>query len=252
MAVGGAPMCLDNVPAPQLKWDVVNTHINPDTSYGYPANSTNVNASLSAYKYQPAVMSYAIWVNNAGVRFTNEVGSTTATDTLAQPNSTAYMIFDSTPANANVVMHISAGHTYFNEWLAQGVLSQANTLAALATTLGVDPNGLSATVTKWNGYVAAKSDPDFKRTTFISPISAGPFYGMKSSMYSTQQTNGTLNISFPDLHVLDESGNPIPRLYAGGDSGKAGTMPAGHGTHMIWTFISGRIAGTNAAAETPW
>jgi fumarate reductase flavoprotein subunit len=254
MAVGGAPICLDNAPAPQLKWDVVNTHINPDTSYGYAAGSTNVNAALSAYKYQPAIMSYAIWVNNAGSRFTNEIGSTTAADTLAQPNSTAYMVFDSVPAKANVVMHISAGHTYFNEWMAQGVLAQADTLADLATTLGISSSGLSATVTKWNGYCTASppKDPDFGRTILGPGISVGPFYGMKSSMYSTQQTNGTLNLSFPDLHVVDEAGNPIPRLYAGGDSGKAGTMAAGHGTHMMWTFTSGRIAGGNAAQETPW
>ena len=141
MAIGGAPICLDNVPAPQLKWDVVNTHINPDTSYGYPSTSTNPNAKLTAYQYQPAIMSYAIWVNNQGVRFTNEIGSTTATDTLAQTNSTAYMIFDSVPAKANVVMHISSGHTYFNEWLAQGVLSQASTLTDLANALGIERDG---------------------------------------------------------------------------------------------------------------
>lgn len=254
MAIGGAPICLDNVPGPQLKWDVVNTHINPDTSYGYAANSTNVNAKLPGYTYQPAIMSYAIWVNNAGNRFTNEIGSTTAADTLAQPNSTAYMVFDSVPAKANVVMHISAGHTYFNEWMAQGVLAQANTLSDLATTLGISASGLSATVTKWNGYCTASpaKDLDFGRSILGPGISVGPFYGMKSSMYSTQQSNGTLNLSFPDLHVVDEAGKPIPRLYAAGDSGKGGTMAAGHGTHMMWTFTSGRIAGGNGAKETPW
>jgi fumarate reductase flavoprotein subunit len=213
--------------------------------------STNVNAKLSAYAYQPAILSYAIYVNKAGNRYTNEMGSTVAADTYTQPSTAAFMIFDSTPANLNVVMHVSAGHNNFKEWLADGVLTQSNTLAALATTLGIDPTGLAAMVTKWNGYVAAKNDPDFKRTTFVSPISVAPFYGIQATLFSLELANGTLMTDIPTLKVLDEAGKVIPRLYAAGDNGRAGVMGGGHGTHMAWTFISGRIAGTNAAAETP-
>jgi len=252
MAVGAAPMCLDtNLTSPAFGFIVGNTRIAPDTTYGYAPGSTSPNASLPAYAYQPAILSYAIYVNNAGNRFTNEMGSTVGNDTLNQPSTQAFMIFDSTPANANVIMHISAGHTHFNEWLADGALAQASTLAGLASNLGINPSGLSAMVTKWNGYVAAKSDPDFKRTTFVSPISVAPFYGIPATLFSLELANGTLSVSFPTLQVLDEAGNVIPRLYAAGDCGKAGQMGGGHGTHMIWTFISGRMAGTNAAAETP-
>jgi hypothetical protein len=253
MAVGAAPTCLDtSITSPAFGFVVGNTRITPDTSYGYTPGSTNPNAKLSAYAYQPAILSYAIYVNKAGNRYTNEMGSTVGADTYALPGGAAFMIFDSTPANLNVVMHVSAGHNNFKEWQADGALAQANTLAALATNLGIDPTGLSAMVTKWNGYVAAKSDPDFKRATFLSPISLAPFYGIPATLFSLELSNGTLMTDLQTLKVLDEAGKAIPRLYAAGDDGRAGVMGGGHGTHMAWTFISGRIAGTNAAAEKPW
>ena len=252
MAVGAAPMALATaVTAPSFGFIVGNTRILPDTSYGYAPGSSNVNAKLPAFAYQPAILSYAIYVNSAGNRYTNEMGATVAADTFALSDTKGFMVFDSVPANLNVYMHVSAGHTLFKEWLADGALAQSDTLEGLATSLGINPSGLSAGVAKWNGYVAGKNDPDYKRTIFVSPISTGPFYGIQATLFSLELANGTLDVDVSTQKVLDESGNPIPRLYAAGDNGRAGVMGGGHGTHMAWTFISGRTAGTNAAAETP-
>lgn len=251
MAVGAAPVALaTTVTNPSFGFVVGNTRILPDLSYGYTPSSTNVNAGLAAYKFQNAILAYAIYVNSGGSRYTNETGSTVAADTFALSDQKAFMIFDSVPANLNVVMHVSAGHTHFNEWLADGALAQGNTLDALASSLGVNPSGLDAGVTAWNSAVAASSDSAFKRTTFVSPISTPPFYGIPATLFSLELANGTLDVDVATQQVLDNSGNPIPRLYAAGDNGRAGVMGGGHGTHMAWTFISGRNAGTNAAAET--
>lgn len=251
MAVGAAPVALaTTVTNPSFGFVVGNTRILPDLSYGYTPSSTNVNAGLAAYKFQNAILAYAIYVNSGGSRYTNETGSTVAADTFALSDQKAFMIFDSVPANLNVVMHVSAGHTHFNEWLADGALAQGNTLDALASSLGVNPSGLDAGVTAWNSAVAANSDSAFKRTTFVSPISTPPFYGIPATLFSLELANGTLDVDVATQQVLDNSGNPIPRLYAAGDNGRAGVMGGGHGTHMAWTFISGRNAGTNAAAET--
>lgn len=251
MAVGAAPVALATaVTEPSFGFVVGNTRIVPDTSYGYTPGSTNVNAKLSAFAYQPAILSYAIYVNSAGNRYTNETGSTVAADTFALSDMKSFMIFDSAPANLNVYMHVSAGHTLFKEWLADGALAQADTLDGLASSLGINSSGLAAGVATWNGNVAANKDSSFGRTIFVSPISTGPFYGIPATLFSLELANGTLNVDVATQNVLDESGNPIPRLYAAGDNGRAGVMGGGHGTHMVWTFISGRQAGTSAASET--
>jgi hypothetical protein len=43
----------------------------------------------------------------------------------------------------------------------------------------------------------------------------------------------------------------IPGLYAAGSNGQGGVLLEGHGHHLGWAFISGRIAGRNAAFAVP-
>ena len=47
--------------------------------------------------------------------------------------------------------------------------------------------------------------------------------------------------------VLDAAGEPIPGLYAAGATGQGGMLLRGHGHHLAWAFVSGRIAGAQAA-----
>jgi succinate dehydrogenase/fumarate reductase flavoprotein subunit len=51
------------------------------------------------------------------------------------------------------------------------------------------------------------------------------------------------------MEVLDRGGKPIPGLYAAGSSGQGGLLLCGHGHHLAWAFVSGRIAGASAAAN---
>ena len=44
---------------------------------------------------------------------------------------------------------------------------------------------------------------------------------------------------------------PIRGLYAAGVVGQGGLLLEGHGHHLAWAFISGRIAGRNAAFDVP-
>jgi fumarate reductase flavoprotein subunit len=39
-------------------------------------------------------------------------------------------------------------------------------------------------------------------------------------------------------------------LFAAGSTGQGGLLLEGHGHHLGWAFISGRIAGRNAAQAT--
>ena len=47
--------------------------------------------------------------------------------------------------------------------------------------------------------------------------------------------------------IEGEDGTPIPGLFAGGSVGQGGLLLEGHGHHLGWAFVSGRIAGRNAA-----
>jgi fumarate reductase flavoprotein subunit len=49
--------------------------------------------------------------------------------------------------------------------------------------------------------------------------------------------------------VLDRGGQAISGLYAAGASGQGGLLLRGHGHHLAWAFVSGRIAGASAAAN---
>jgi fumarate reductase flavoprotein subunit len=50
------------------------------------------------------------------------------------------------------------------------------------------------------------------------------------------------------MQVLDRSRQAISGLYAAGSSGQGGLLLRGHGHHLAWAFVSGRIAGASAAA----
>jgi predicted oxidoreductase len=55
------------------------------------------------------------------------------------------------------------------------------------------------------------------------------------------------------MEVVDTQGEVIPRLYAAGSNGQSGMLLEGHGHHLGGAFVSGRLAGRNAAlgAHTP-
>ena len=61
-------------------------------------------------------------------------------------------------------------------------------------------------------------------------------------------TDGGLRVS-NRMEVLNGAGAGIAGLYAAGSNGQGGVLLEGHGHHLAWAFISGRMAGANAAAE---
>jgi predicted oxidoreductase len=63
-------------------------------------------------------------------------------------------------------------------------------------------------------------------------------------------TDGGLKVS-ERLEVVREDGSPIPSLFAAGSTGQGGLLLEGHGHHLGWAFISGRLAGRNAAFAVP-
>jgi succinate dehydrogenase/fumarate reductase flavoprotein subunit len=80
-------------------------------------------------------------------------------------------------------------------------------------------------------------------------LTRAPYYALGPIKSYVVFTDGGLKVS-DRLEVLRGDGSIIPGLYAAGSAGQGGLLLEGHGHHLGWAFISGRIAGRNAACET--
>ena len=104
--------------------------------------------------------------------------------------------------------------------------------ARLATLAGVEPAGLTATIDEWNIAVDAGHDPLGRRNP--GPRIEAPFYALRT--YATALfTFAGLRVD-TDLRVLDETGDPLPGLYAAGEIiGGATTSGGAFCTGMLVT-----------------
>jgi succinate dehydrogenase/fumarate reductase flavoprotein subunit len=173
-----------------------------------------------------------------------------------------YMIFDHTLFSAGPLYdkHPSHGWTQIierYEWsednsteLTKGWIRSADSIAGLASAVGLDGAVLEETVVRWNRCCDAGRDADFGRTLMLAPVSRAPFYAVElsPSMLNTQggpRRNEKAQIVRPD-------GSPIPRLYSAGELGSIYSYLY-QGTGNIGECLAfGRISGRNAAAEVPW
>jgi hypothetical protein len=103
---------------------------------------------------------------------------------------------------------------------------------------------LAETVARWNSYVDKGADPEFARgpDAPMYRIDTPPFYA--ATLYPVwHDSYGGLRIN-GRAQVIDMLGEPIPGLYAGGESSGGGNQ---HGLGRA--LVHGYIAGTNAAKE---
>lgn len=183
----------------------------------------------------------AILVNQAGVRFVNEMETRDVVSAaeIAQEGSYAYLVFDQQLRD-----NVKAVESYVNNKLTV----QADSIEELAAAIEVDPAALSETISKWNAAIAGKSDPDFGRATGMDrDISVGPFYAIKIAP-GVHHTMGGIKIN-PSAEVLDESGAVIPGLYAAGEvtGGVHGANRLG-GNAVTDVIVFGRQAAQSAVA----
>lgn len=151
-------------------------------------------------------------------------------------------------------------HKKIDSYYESGYVVKANTLAELATEIGLDPAKLEKAVNTYNSYVEAGEDPEFQRGVYRemgerpllpAKIETPPFYGIKVTP-GVHHCCGGLKIN-PKAQVIHAQGKAIGRLYAGGEvaGGIHGTNRMG-GNAITECIVFGRIAGQNAAAEEPW
>jgi succinate dehydrogenase/fumarate reductase flavoprotein subunit len=226
----------------------------------------------------------SIFVNEDGERFCNEAGNyhdLTKTlhdfdaETYGPRNIPAYMVVDQEYRDQYQLL---AGESDDDTagWRDQQIdeqsdeslnektpdeLAAGETLRELAEVIGVDPDGLEATVDKFNEHARAGEDPEFGRgqTTYdnfvgdpdtehpnLGPLDEPPFYAIE--VYSgIIGTKGGL-VTRPNGAVLDVHEDPIPRLFAASNS-TAHVMGMGYagagatlGPNVVFGYQAGRHA----------
>lgn len=201
----------------------------------------------------------AVLVNRRGQRFTDERGSPER-DLVAQPEGAAYIVFDETLAQRFSAWphYISTAPGLTRNFLSwpmrassdpgvayaylpdyrrtrPDIYHRAHSIEALAASIGVPADALRATIAEHHRRRdAARS----------------PFYALGPVKSYVPFTDGGLAIT-ERCEVVREDGTPIRGLYASGAVGQGGLLLEGHGHHLAWSFISGRMAGRNAAFDVP-
>jgi succinate dehydrogenase/fumarate reductase flavoprotein subunit len=206
-----------------------------------------------------------IAVTRAGQRFVNEASSY---------HDFISALLGTTPAGQEVCAWLICDHRFQRRYglgfskpfpfplapyIRSGYLKRGATLTALAQACGIDPQGLSNTVSAYNTYAKDGFDPQFhkgstpynrvqgdvehKPNPCNAPIESGPFYAVKLLPGSLGTFSGLATDAA--ARVLDRNDRAIPGLYAvGNDSASmmGGCYPSGGitlGPAMTFGYLAG-------------
>ena len=145
-----------------------------------------------------------------------------------------------------------------------GHIVTAPDLAALATRIGVDPDGLMRTVERWNRHCADGVDPDFHRganayddyygdpwqpgNRCLGPIDEPPYYAMRVHSGVIGSKGGP--VTDTRGRVLTADGSPLAGLYAVGNASAfwTGDGYPGPGATIAVGMTFGWLAGLDAGS----
>jgi succinate dehydrogenase/fumarate reductase flavoprotein subunit len=189
----------------------------------------------------------AILINANGERFTDELVNP-AYDVAKQPERIAYIVFDDVLAQKFeawpffVSTAPGVAYAYLKDYRRNrsDIYHQAPTVQELASSMKVPAEALAAALDRYN------TDDHGSRPQ----LARKPYYALGPVKSYVVFTDGGLNVN-EQLEVLGKDGAVIPGLFAAGSTGQGGLLLEGHGHHLGWAFISGRIAGRNAAFHVP-
>lgn len=212
-------------------------------------------------------------VNQAGERFVNESTSYHLFGIAMQSTGSvpAYLVCDAEALRKYGIGMVRPGASAKDmaPFLADGYLTQAQTLDELAQKLGIPAAGLKASVQKINNYAQTGVDPDFQRgvTAYqqnigdaaaggknpnLGPLQTAPYYAVK--LYPGDIGAATGLVTDTDARVLDAQGQPIAGLYAVGNDmhsimGGVYTAPGiTIGPGLVFGYLAARHASARASA----
>lgn len=189
----------------------------------------------------------AILVNKDGKRFVDELDKPGRMVPL-QRDREAFIILDGRLAAEfstwpNFVSTAPGiAYAYLEDYRRnrKDIFYRADTVTALEASIGAPAGALAATISRYNATERQQ------RSGGLPALAEAPFYALGPVKSYVVFTDGGLKVS-EDLEVLEENNKPIEGLYAAGSAGQGGLLLEGHGHHLGWAFISGKIAGRNAA-----
>ena len=158
----------------------------------------------------------------------------------------AYALFD------QAIFDVASQEEEFMELVSFGGVKKADDLGTLAGFFALNPTEVQASVAQYNQAAREQAGDAFGRTVFgLAPLVA-PFYICRvvPGLFHTQ---GGLKVD-RDARVLNQKGQPIPNLFAGGGaaagiSGRSGALGYASGNGLLSAIALGRLAGQAAAKE---
>lgn len=218
----------------------------------------------------------SVCVNRNGDRFINEAcsydqfGKGMVADQLKTgANTPCWLVFDKTfrdkfTAGGLLPTAIMTDASIPIDWWDHYIF-KADTIAALAPKLGLDPARLQAVVGKMNDYANSGVDPEFGRGSTIydksfgdptckpnpciGPIAKAPFYAVPINL-GDLGTKGGLKCD-ERARVLDKDDKPIHGLYAAGNASGSpfGSCYPGAGGTIGPAMVFGYIAADDIASR---
>jgi succinate dehydrogenase/fumarate reductase flavoprotein subunit len=180
-------------------------------------------------------------------------------ETMSYPRNPSYLITDERGRTTYPFGDIRTNdHEYAYQWSADnrreielGILKQADTVERLAEMIGADAAELRSTIARWNVLCDQGRDQDFGRPAGTMMRLDHPPYYFGEVFPAVSNTQGG-PVHDPRQQILDTAGAPIARLYAAGELGSSFGHLYLSGGNIAECFVTGQIAGRQAAALEPW
>lgn len=204
-------------------------------------------------------------VDQNGKRFTNEASPYVSFvhDQIAGGHDPVWFVFDSKAKSRYQFGGVMPGQKFPAEWFSTGLMLRAETLGELAQQMSVPAEALSAEITRFNGFARAGVDADFGRgdsaydryygdpglpNPTLDEVDKAPYYAVRMEA-GDLGTKGGL-VCNEHSQVLTGSGEPIPGLYATGNTSASvmGNDYAGAGATIGPAMVFGWVGARHAAA----
>lgn len=217
---------------------------------------------ISAWRFlsPPLCWPKGMVVNGQGQRVCNEevYGATLGVRLCEEHDGKGWLILDRSLRSQALKETLRGGYWWFQTMPALLLMlfaRKGRTIEALAEAIGAEPATLSDTLARYNAAARGEGEDETgKSVDSRQALEQGPFYACDISVGSAAYpmgglTLGGLRVEESSGAVLDQSGKPIPGLYA------AGRAAVGIPSHMYISGLSladcvfsGRRAGRAAAA----
>ncbi|MCI5109438.1 MAG: FAD-dependent oxidoreductase [Marivita sp.] len=209
-----------------------------------------------------------VCVGKTGKRFTNESRSYHEFALAQYETGTipAYLITDAVGLKSYGLGLVRPGGMGKAALVKDGYLTEAPSLTALASALGIDAAGLEATVAQMNvfaktgldtafhrgetAYERHNGDPSHAPNPTLGPIATAPFYAV--TLWPADIGAATGLLTDEKARLLDGDGQPISGLYACGNDMQSimGGVYPGPGITIGPAITFGYIAAMDAVARS--